>query len=386
LDEIMSSNKSADGPTSADLPEVTTDMPAVRMGEATPFGSRVPEPPRQGAKPPAGPTSPLVPPPAPLASPSRPPSLAPAARHALEAVRGGVAGASLAASATERAQRQRDVAAPEPAAPHNHEAASRPPSADHVPRVLVDLLWHTPQAPSRARQHPAWSELDDAGPTSWIVDGSAAPSSERDPKRDVVRALTRIEPLDAVALQRSLRDALDDEGLFVRPALVLAGELEMRFDPTAQLGEMVAAARPFAKSERRLQDAFNTAADAIASGTRLLPSAIDAIGARLAGAFATTVKSLPADYLTTAAERALLEEHRYASLVVLGSRHHCAHLTLAGGTPVPTYLPEAMAGMLPLMRRFSVRVLAEPHLRQDPNEPEPLALAVLAVARATAVP
>jgi hypothetical protein len=305
-----------------------------------------------------------------------PPELA--VRHDAEAALGGVAGASWAASVRERAGNTAAPAdAPQPAVP---PVAPAPRSRT----VLVDVLWHAADAAKRARGHADWATVAPAAssPGAWIKSGSAEqrPTAERD-ARDVSRALTHLRPLDAAGVMRSMRDAVDDDGVFVRPLLVVGGELTLAFDPNDFLTAMVAAARPFVASDKRLEAAVTAADDATQPGVRSLPATLEALRVRLAQAFAQGTKNMPRDYLESAAERSLLEEHRYATRLLFGSRHFCAHLTPPNGSPIPTYLPEAAAAMLPLLRRFDARLLVEPHPRQDPTEAADIAIAALALAR-----
>jgi hypothetical protein len=56
---------------------------------------------------------------------------------------------------------------------------------------------------------------------------------------------------------------------------------------------------------------------------------------------------------------------------------------LAAGTTaqVPVYIPEALAGELPMFRRIKVRMIAEVDLKEDQSESSGHALKVMALGR-----
>ena len=70
---------------------------------------------------------------------------------------------------------------------------------------------------------------------------------------------------------------------------------------------------------------------------------------------------------------------------VFGGKHLRA-LLHAGGTPIPAYLPESAANVLPLHPRFKVRLVVEVHLQIDPYEAHQVALRGLALARVSPLP
>ena len=112
---------------------------------------------------------------------------------------------------------------------------------------------------------------------------------------------------------------------------------------------------------------------------------MDALTGHVRDAFDARMLGLPPDYLNATAERALLEDHAYASLTVLGSEHFCATM-IAGVSErslhaFTTYVPHDVAPRLPLLGTFRARLLAEPHPRQDPSESSTVALRTLAIAR-----
>ncbi|MFT3775578.1 MAG: DUF2169 domain-containing protein [Minicystis sp.] len=178
------------------------------------------------------------------------------------------------------------------------------------PREIVDLLWF--DAASIPRIRAAWKTTIDAQ--------RPRASTDDDDRRAAAAVLARGEPLAPDELQDAIAEAVEPDGSFTPPLVLLGGELVFT------LGEAL----------------------------------IDA-----------------------ASERALLDQRRYQERLVFGGRCITALLFAAGDDSlgVPAYLPDAMAARLPLYRRFAARIIAEAHLAQDEREASPVALRVVAIAR-----
>ena len=355
------------------LPEITSDLPTFQnRGDAVPFAGASRPPPA------ARPTPPAPPPPAAGANPAAAtlvggsirahlPKKAPDStpHHDASAALAGVAAASYAASITERTR-----------------SSKRSRAVSHRVRggAVVDVLWQHETAARRAKQHALWGRVAPRSqPSEWITDG--APARHDDDEQCVARALSHIAPLNGPQISTSLRDAINAQGIFERPVLVVGGTLELTFDAADTLATMAAAARPFASRDPRLAEAVAAAEAATSEKSRSLPAAVEVLRNQLRATFDVAVKGMPPRYLDEAAERCMLEEHRYASFLLFGGRHHRAVLSPAQGHAFPAYVPEPAATMFPLMRAFEVRMLVEPHPRQDPIEPTDIALRVLALAR-----
>lgn len=360
----MSSSKSHSD--DGGVPEQTTDMPAFRRSEdAVPFRSETTDDqPATERRPPVAEPAPT--PPAHVHQVAVPP---PGARFRTPIIRNLEPAPAVAESDA------------------NDDVSTRRPMAPAGPRLLVDLLWYADEAPNRARAHPGWSsEVQVESDGEWITEGHAdpTPADERD-RRDVARALTVVTPSTAAEIAGCLAAAIDDRGLFVRPTLIVGGKLMMAFDPAELLGAVLSAVRPFGSADRKLKEAVEAAERAVDPTTRALESTLEALMTNVIKSFDAGSRGLGPDYLERAAERALLDEHRYASRVLFGARHHAAHVTPEDADPIVAYVPEAAATKLPLLRSFDVRLLVEPHSRQDPREAAALAFRVLAVARTTRI-
>jgi hypothetical protein len=253
----------------------------------------------------------------------------------------------------------------------------------------IDLLWFDERAPQRVRQQASWVEHLREAPkqTEWITGEVPAgpPQAVRD-KRDVTRALARVPPSDATSIARAMEEAIDEDGIFVRPLVVVNGELTMAFDPLEVLRTTIAVASQLAVTDKKLKETVDAASE-IAEAPRMTPGPlVDGATVRVRQAFAQANRSLPSDYLESSVQRLLLEERRYQRRTLLGGPRLCGLLAHGGpGAPLPTYLPEHLAPDLPLFPRFRVRALVEPHAQQDPAESEPIALLVLALGRSVPV-
>ncbi|MDC3987218.1 DUF2169 family type VI secretion system accessory protein [Polyangium jinanense] len=320
------------------------------------------------------PPAPVAPPaPVPIAAPVPPAPVAPPV-HDAQATLGGLAAASDAAA----------VAAPrpEPAPPAistSAPARRRAPTSEYV-----DLIWFDERAPQRVRQQSAWASYvrDPQRPTEWLTgEEPEEPTQAMTDRRDIRRALGRVPPLDAVGIARVMEEAIDEDGIFEQPLVLVNGELVMTCDPLETLKTTIAVASQLAGVDKRLKEALD-AAEELCRGPRsaavpLLEGALS----RVRQAFAQANRSLASDYLETTAQRILIEERHYLRRKLFGGEHIGGILSLGSGSPLPTYMPEALAEKLPLFPKFRVRAIAEPHPQQDPADNEPITLRVLALGR-----
>ena len=248
------------------------------------------------------------------------------------------------------------------------------PAAQAIPSQLVELLWHDPTAPERARRQPPWSDLLAGTPTATATD-----------QRHAALTLLVRGPVHAVeTLQQAVADAVDERGIFEPPLTLLTGTLQMELDELARLGATVALAAAQKTASKELADSVEAARELLASpwrdecGDELARGLCEAVRA----AFLRVAKLPDPAGIDERVGRALLERRRFRSLSILGSEHLGGQLSLAASQlPIPTYLPVASAPRLPLLPSLPVRLLARVHLQQDQREMHPLALEVLALGR-----
>ena len=116
-------------------------------------------------------------------------------------------------------------------------------------------------------------------------------------------------------------------------------------------------------------------------GAKVTAPMIESGLTRLRQAFLAAGKGFPAGYLESSAEHWLVEERKYHKRVVLGEERLIATIQIGSSGSLPLYLPLVLEAILPTVPRFKVRVLAEPHARQDAADGDPTSLVAVAVAR-----
>lgn len=361
------------------MPSASTPAPAP-AAEKPAWIPRPPEPakPASALKPPA--ESPKLSPPVPVPVPA--PSLSPAARAA-------------------EARGWKSVARPSPAvaeAPLPAEVsvlAASNAAADKAPSSRVSTASPAPSPSQAARIEIVYCDADLAARVrarhkGLLAGRKAPPGDEGLPpskleeiraRRDVGFALSAAEALDSAAVNAAFADASQD-GVFVPPLVLVAGELTLPFDELAELEATVAAAAPFAKGDKALEDVIDEAREILKAPRTTGPSTIAGpLVARVAEAFARGKRKLPPNYLAEHVERLLLEQRPYQKRTLFGEPMIRALLAQGGGDTLPAYLPERIRDELPLFQRFGARLFAEARARADRYEAQPIALRVLALGR-----
>ncbi|MDI1437713.1 hypothetical protein QHF89_49880, partial [Polyangium sorediatum] len=312
-------------------------------------------------------------PPAPVAVPP-PAPVAPPPLHDAQATLGGLAAASDAAAL---AAPRPEPATPAPSTPV--PVRRRPPASEYV-----DLIWFDEHAPQRVRQQSAWASYvrDPQRPTEWITgEEPEEPTQAVTDRRDIRRALGRVPPLDAIGMARVMEEAIDEDGIFEQPLVIVNGELVMTCDPLETLKTTVAVASQLAAADKRLKEALDAAEELLQRPRSAAVPLLEGALSRVRQAFAQVNRSLASDYLETTAQRILIEERHYLKRKLFGGEHIGGLLSLGSGSPLPTYMPEVLAEKLPLFPRLRVRAIAEPHPQQDPADNESITLRVLALGR-----
>jgi hypothetical protein len=175
-------------------------------------------------------------------------------------------------------------------------------------------------------------------------------------------------------------EAVDAQGCFEPPLVLVAGDLELPFDELETLKATVTAVAPFAQSDKKLKESLDTVAELLKTPWLQGSGGVaESLTRRIQDAFAQAQRLGP-DYLQGHTERMLLEERRYQKRTVYGQTWIRSLLHL-GGAPVPTYLPEALAKELPMFKRFRAKLIGEVDLREDQYETHPQAVRAVALAR-----
>lgn len=281
------------------------------------------------------------------------------------------------------------VVSPEVARP---EAAPGRPVPVATPRIetgaALQFIWYDPEEVPRVRRKPAFQqilrELSERPLDGEVDDPAIAknPMAVED-RREVFEVLARGEAADEAGLGGALERAVREDGKFVAPLLLLAGEMCLPFDELDRLKATMTTAASFAAGDEVLSAAVEEAKTFLSMPHLLSPPAVaEGFTKRIEDAFARGKRSVPQGYLGEQAERVLVERRCYQRRAVFGAAHLRALLQLDGSSrPVPAYLPEDLAMKLPMQARFKARVIAVVELQEDHYEAHPAALRVTALAR-----
>jgi hypothetical protein len=282
-------------------------------------------------------------------------------------------------------------------APPPPAAAPAPAPSSAVrprPTELVDLLWHDPACVPTLRASERFRELiasldppsdDDADDDPFELAPPREPplSDDQRARRDLFAVVARGLSTDGEELPQVVSEAVDDEGQFSPPLVVVAGELLLPFDELATLRATLAAVQPLSTGDKKLKETTDSVEELLK--TPWLQSGASGVAEGLTGklkeAFAQGNRMLPPSYLEQHTERALLEQRQYQKRTVFGGPWLRGLVTSSSAAPVPAYLPEKLATELPMFQRFRVRLLCEVHLQQDQFEAQPVALKVVALGR-----
>jgi hypothetical protein len=270
-------------------------------------------------------------------------------------------------------------------------AAPRAPGG----REVTDLLWFDPDYVDRIREEPKWKKLiaslrpkapefDESDPFEDAPSKSAEKEKEADERRDVYGVLTRAETTDLEGVNEAIADAVKEDGTFVRPLVVLAGDIAFPFDELETLKATVTAVTPLIAGDKKLKETVDTVNELLKtpwlqSGTGVA----EGLTGRVKEAFAQGNRMLPPSYLETHTERILLEQRHYQKRTVFGELWIRSLFSPPGSSSqtIPAYLPESLSKKLPMFQTMRVRIIAEAHLQQDQYETHPSALRVIAIGR-----
>lgn len=250
----------------------------------------------------------------------------------------------------------------------------------------LELLWLDPKSCPRIRRKPAWQRiLDEARARAGGAPVPELPNQAVSPedRADVFEVLVRAEESDGAAVRAAVTAGTRADGKYAPPLLVVDGELAFTFDELEALKGLVANAVPFAADDPDLKAAVASALEYVnLPGLLATPLAVDALSRRIREAFARVPRGVPADFLDTQTERALLEHRKYQSRAFHGTSHIRALLHPPGeGAALLAFVPANVGDKLPLDRRMAARLIVEGHVHADQYDAHPLALQILAIAR-----
>ncbi|MCK6590181.1 MAG: DUF2169 domain-containing protein, partial [Polyangiaceae bacterium] len=116
-------------------------------------------------------------------------------------------------------------------------------------RELIQLVWFDSESVARMRRVPAWRELvanigrQPRSQKFEIADAGQEPWEAED-RREVFEILVRGTRSDAAGVVEAMHDAIDEDGKFVAPLVLLAGDLELPFDELSALKAALSTAAP----------------------------------------------------------------------------------------------------------------------------------------------
>ena len=260
------------------------------------------------------------------------------------------------------------------------------PSSGPRARTL-ELIWLDPKRAARIRKRPPWrSVVDDArsgpleGPGDPSLPNQDVPAEDR---RDMLLILARVDAMDGDDVAAALSEGVHEDGKFVPPLVLVAGELRFPFGEMETLKATLTTATPFIGGDELLKAAIDAAKDFLAiPGLSPAPAVVEMLTGRIRDAFGRVKRAVPSGYLEAQTDRALLEQRRYQKRMFHGEPHLRALLHASGDREsMLVYLPEALADKLPLSQRFSARLVAEAHLCVDQYETHAYALEAFTLAR-----
>ncbi len=303
----------------------------------------------------------------------------------------GVLGLSDAAAGAHRAVEREEAAAVEP-------SEERVPQGRPRPSEILKLLWFDPKIVPRLHRHSEWRILLAERELRLLDEPEVDEAAEDGPARGAVfEVLSRGVPSPPDGLRKALSEAVDDRGAFEPPLVLLSGELEFPFDEVEALKATVTVLTPLGPTDKKLKDTLDAAADFLRTpGADQFGQLAQGLTDRLREAFAQVRRSLPAEYVDSHTERALLRQRAYSMKTLYGKRWIRALLRSAGGpagrggdgrgveAAPPVYLPEALKDELPAYRRVRVKALGEVDLQEDQEEAASWVVKVAALARVIA--
>ncbi|MEZ4302368.1 MAG: DUF2169 domain-containing protein [Polyangiaceae bacterium] len=272
------------------------------------------------------------------------------------------------------------------------------------PSEILKLLWFDPKVLPRLHKHPEWRILLAEMELRLLddFDREGAEDEDKKARRSVFEVLSRGIATPPEGLRRTLDGAVDEDGAFEPPLVLLSGEMELPFDEMETLKATVTLLTPlFAplaaadnKKPKELLDAASQFLTTPGSDqfAHLAQGHID----RLRDAFSQIRRSLPADYVDSHTERALLRQRAYSMKTLYGKRWIRGLLKGAAGVPKsgdspgraassemvpPVYLPEALREELPAYKRIRIKALGEVDLQEDQEESASWVVKIVALSR-----
>ncbi len=315
-----------------------------------------------------------------------PPAVIDPATAARSADAGGTAMAAsnaAAAAAAAYSVPRRDVRAPLKVLPDLE------PEPAQATKRAMRLVWMDPEVMPRVRRIPRYKPILAALEDQPLERDRDDPSAEQDPmaaedRREMFEIIARGETTDGDGVDEALDAAVREDGKFVPPLVLLAGELDFPFDELEALKATITAATPEAtQADEDLRATLEIGRRFLRTpGLSASPQVSVNLTNRIRDAFAKEKPTTGAEFLDLQTERVLLKERHYQKRELLGDDHLRFLFHVSGSKdPLIGYLPMKVASKLPMFKRFKGRLLAEAHLVEDQYDTQPSCLRVVGLVR-----
>ena len=212
--------------------------------------------------------------------------------------------------------------------------------------------------------------------------GGSEPTNNATARRQLLRIMTHARASTGAALRDAMRSAVDEDGVFDAPMLIVHGTLCLSFDEVATLEAIVSSVAPYLEDNELLRERVEHARELLSQ--KLLvdsPEVAEELSGRIRQVYAED-GTIDDGKVERRVERMLLQRRAFAKRIVLGTTRVRAFLS-SDGARLPCYLPESAAKAAPLFSKFTARLIVEVHPRQDQYETNNLALRSIALGRIT---
>lgn len=253
----------------------------------------------------------------------------------------------------------------------------------------IELLWLDAAALPRVKRQPVWKELLQQLKPKPLDDepGSDAPPEKKQDARDrreMAVLLSRGETVDIRGVEAAMSRAVNEDGIFVPPLVLMAGELTLPFDEVEVLKATLAAVSPLVSGDVKLQAAVDTAQKLLQTAwlTAGASEIAQNLTAKVKEAFGQAGRAVSPRYLDHHTERILLQQRAYQKRTILGKSSVRGVLTVPGAKEgLPVYLPEDAAKELPALLRFQVKLMGEARSRMEEDEERAVCVRVVGMGR-----
>ena len=280
------------------------------------------------------------------------------AHHVADAGRAGALSASNAAAETRGIPARR--------------SSERPPPGSGV--EPFQLIWV--DAPRLGGLRLAQDDASLSDDESWLRCDDFTPDDGEDGRVKASRLLSGAVR-ESGALEALLFESADECGVVARTHALVRGDLSLLVDARERLRRLCQAVEPHMAIDRRLVEAATQAKEV--SGREVATvEAVRHATQRLIDVSATVGR--PILDLEAAVDGALLAERKLERRALLGGEVALATFS-DGGAQLRCYVPAVALAELPPRRQLAVRLLVEVVPQQEDDDPNEIALAVVAVGR-----